>query len=249
MARPEPKLFTVVRSEYVTPNMLRVTVGGEAMKSFPKDQESGYIKLIFPSENGRLMRTYTIRQQREDEMDIDFAIHGEGENQGIACKWALNAQPGDEILIGGPGPKKLASENTDWMLFVGDMTSLPAISVNLEQLPRDAKGYALLEVQTESDIQPLHKPEGIKIKWLINDRPGQDSNALLDNIKSLDWLDGSLSLWAACEFSSMRNIRAYFKDREDVSKADFYVSSYWKMGLNEDQHKVEKRNDLDAIEA
>lgn len=249
MARPEPRLFTVLRKEYITPNMLRVTLGGDAMNDFPKDQESGYVKLIFPSESGRLMRTYTIRKQRENELDIDFAIHGETDSQGIACKWAVDTQAGDTITVGGPGPKKLASENTDWMLFVGDMTSLPAISVNLEQLPADAKGYALLEVQTEADIQALKKPDGIELKWLINPHPGQDSNALLEHIKALDWLDGSLSLWAACEFSSMRNIRAFFKARDDVSKADFYVSSYWKMGLNEDQHKVEKRIDLEAVEA
>ncbi|MBM6551791.1 siderophore-interacting protein [Marinomonas ostreistagni] len=243
MAKPEPRLLSVIRKSFITPNMLRLTLGGAGLKDFPEDQESGYVKLIFPVDGGRLMRTYTIRHQRADEIDIDFAIHGD---TGVACHWALHAQPGEEILVGGPGPKKLASEAADWNLFIGDMTSLPAISVNLGQLSKNAKGYALLEVQSEDDIQQLDKPEGITIKWIVNPTPGADSESLLNHVKQLDWLDGSLAVWAACEFSSMRALRQYFKGRDEVSKSDIYVSSYWKHGLNEDQHKVEKRIDLDA---
>ena len=247
MVKPTPRPLKVLRKEYVTSNMLRVTLGGDAMADFPKDQESGYVKLMFPTLDGsRLMRTYTIRQQRADELDIDFAIHGDS---GVACHWALHSQPGDEILVGGPGPKKLISEDADWMIFVGDMTSLPAISVNLAQLPDQARGYAILEVQSEADIQPLAKPEGIELRWIINAHPGEDSQSLLEQVKALPWLDGKVAIWAACEFSSMRTLRAYFKERDDLEKGNIYVSSYWKHGLNEDQHKVEKRQDLDEHEA
>lgn len=247
MAKPTPRQLKVLRKEFVTTNMLRVTLGGEGMADFPEDQESGYVKLVFPTIDGsRLMRTYTIRQQRPEELDIDFAIHGDS---GVACHWALHAQLGDEILVGGPGPKKLISEEADWMVFVGDMTSLPAISVNLAQLASDARGYAILEVQTEADIQPLEKPEGIELRWIINAHPGSDSQSLLEHVKALPWLDGKVAIWAACEFSSMRALRAYFKEHEEIGKGNLYVSSYWKLGLNEDQHKVEKRQDLDAHEA
>lgn len=247
MAKPTPRQLTVLRKEFVTTNMLRVTLGGDGLADFPENQESGYVKLIFPTiDGGRLMRTYTIRQQRSDELDIDFAIHGDS---GVACHWALHAQPGDEILVGGPGPKKLISEDADWMIFVGDMTSLPAISVNLAQLPKETRGYAILEVQSEDDIQTLAKPEGLELRWIINAHPGEDSQSLLEHVKALPWLAGNVAIWAACEFSSMRALRAYFKERDEVSKGNIYVSSYWKHGLNEDQHKVEKHQDLDKHEA
>lgn len=77
MSKPTSRLLKVIRKEYVTANMLRVTLGGEALAGFPEDQEGGYIKFIFPTTDGsRLMRTYTIRQQRQHELDVDFALHG-----------------------------------------------------------------------------------------------------------------------------------------------------------------------------
>lgn len=247
MSKPTSRLLKVIRKEYVTANMLRVTLGGEALAGFPEGQEGGYIKFIFPTTDGsRLMRTYTIRQQRQHELDVDFALHGDS---GVACLWALHTQTGDQIQVGGPGPKKRISESADWMIFVGDMTSLPAISVNLANLPSESKGYAILEVQTEADIQTLQKPDDIELKWIINPNPGQDSQSLLEHVKTLKWLDGNVAIWAACEFSSMRALRAFFKERSDVEKGNLYISSYWKHGLNEDQHKIEKREDLDKNDA
>ena len=92
------------------------------------------------------MRTYTVSAQRDDEIDVDFALH---EAEGPASMWARNAQAGDQVLVGGPGPKKLINNDADWFLLVGDMTALPAITVNLAQLPADARGYAVLEVTTD----------------------------------------------------------------------------------------------------
>ena len=242
MSKSLPRELTVIRKSFVTTNMLRITLGGENIKTIPEDQESGYVKLIFPiGEQKPLIRTYTIRNQRPNEIDIDFVIHKDG---GPASTWAKQTQPNDTILVGGPGPKKLIEESTDWQLFVGDMTALPAISVNLAKLPQDAKGYAILEVISEEDIQPLKHPAGIELKWVINPHPGENSSLLLDQIQLISWLKGSLSVWVACEFSSMKTLRAFFKNDIAIEKQNFYISSYWKLGNNEDQHKEMKRIDL-----
>ena len=243
MSRPQPKEFIVIKKELVTPHMLRLTLGGDNIKALPEDQESSYVKLIFPNGNEKpLMRTYTIRHHRVDEIDIDFMLHDDG---GPASSWAKGAQAGDTIVIGGPGPKKLIEESTDWQLLVGDMTALPAISVNLSELPHNAKGYAVIEVVSQADIQSLKHPDNIEIKWVINPQPGVDSNALLNEVKSLNWLDGSVSVWTACEFNSMKVLRDFFKKEKNISKENLYISSYWKLGINEDQHKIEKRNDAE----
>jgi NADPH-dependent ferric siderophore reductase len=243
MSRPQPKEFIVIRKELVTPHMLRLTLGGENVKALPEDQESSYVKLIFPNGTERpLMRTYTIRHHRVDEIDIDFMLHDDG---GPASTWAKGTQAGDTIVIGGPGPKKLINLSADWQLLVGDMTALPAISVNLGELPDTAKGYAVIEVVSEEDIQELKHPENIEIKWVINPRPGVDSNALLNEVKSLNWLNGSTSVWTACEFNSMKALRDFFKKEKNISKENLYISSYWKLGINEDEHKIEKRNDAE----
>lgn len=243
MSRPQPRELTVIKKEHVTPNMLRVTLGGKNIHTIPKDQESGYVKLIFPTETGRLMRTYTIRHQRDHEIDLDFMLHLDA---GPACQWAKTTQPNDVILVGGPGPKKMVTEKADWCLLVGDMTALPAISVNLEKLPSDAKGYAIIEVVSEADIQVLTHPADVKLHWVVNPRPGEDDRLLLNKLKTLTWLDSDVYVWCACEFSSMKVLRHFFKGEKNISKQNLYISSYWKLGSSEDQHKEVKRMDAET---
>ncbi|WLQ16282.1 siderophore-interacting protein [Hahella aquimaris] len=239
MSRPAPRELTLVRRQSITPNMLRVTLGGDGIANFPADQESAYVKLMFPrdGEQRPLMRTYTVRAQREDEIDIDFVIHEDG---GPASTWAIQAEIGSQILIGGPGPKKLVDADADWFLVIGDMTALPAISVNLEQLPSNARGYVVIEVISEADIQPLKTPANLDVHWLINPHPGVDSNLLLNKVRDLPWLQGRPSVWCACELNSMRQLRDHFRAQEGLQKSDLYISSYWKLGVSEDEHKVLK---------
>ncbi|MGO3344181.1 MAG: siderophore-interacting protein [Marinomonas sp.] len=244
MSRPQPRELVVINKHMVTPNMLRVTLGGDNIHTIEPGQESGYVKLIFPQKKGRLMRTYTIRHQRADEIDIDFMLH---ENAGPASSWAKNTAPGERILIGGPGPKKMIDTATDWQLLVGDMTALPAISVNLETLPANAKGYAVIEVVSVEDIQAITHPSGIEVKWVIKPTPGKNELALLQQVQALDWLNGSLSAWVACEFSSMKVLRHFLKEEKGMTKENLYLSSYWKQGSNEDQHKVVKSEDAASL--
>lgn len=244
--RPAPRKLVVINSRYITPNMLRITLGGEEMSDFPADQDSAYVKLIFPrTDGGRpTMRTYTVRSQSEDSIDVDFALH---EAKGPASSWAVSAKVGDKIIVGGPGPKKLLNQDADWIIISGDMTALPAISVNLAILPKDTKGYAVLEVVDEADIQELAHPDNVQLIWVVS-KPSTDTEVLplLDRIKSLPELEGSLSVWVACEFSTMKAIRKYLRSTFDLAKSHFYTSSYWKLGVSEDEHKIAKKEDAES---
>lgn len=251
MKKPEPRELEVIRTTRITPNMHRVTLGGEGMSQFPDDQESAYIKLFFPQAEGEkpLVRTYTVRHQRPGEIDVDFNLHGDSEHAqgaGPAATWAASTQPGERILVGGPGPKKMINPEADWHLLAGDMTALPAISVNLEQLPEDARGHAVISIMHEDDAQPLKHPENIKLHWVVDPTPRDDNQTLLNYISKLDLPEGEPSIWTACEFTSMRALRQHFKDTWQPPRERLYISSYWKRGRSEDQHKVIKREDADA---
>lgn len=80
--------------------MCRITLGGAGLINFLRDQESAYIELIFPQDHGTrpLMRTYTSSGQREDEIDVDFALQ---EAEGLASICAKSTQVGNLILING----------------------------------------------------------------------------------------------------------------------------------------------------
>ncbi len=243
MNKPAPRELTLLHKQPITPNMLRLTLGGSGMDNFPADQASAYIKLMFPQPaNARpIVRTYTIRAQRDTatggEIDVDFVVHADA---GPASSWAMTAEPGDQILIGGPGPKKLVDNHADWFFIVGDMTALPAISVNLEQLPDTARGHVVIEVIDAADMQTLQAPANMQIHWRVNPHPGTDASGLLDRVQQLPWLSGRPSIWCACEFSSMRALREHFRAQPEVDRENLYISSYWKLGAKEEEHKVLK---------
>jgi NADPH-dependent ferric siderophore reductase len=248
MAKPPLKELVVIRRSQITEHMLRITLGGDDLALIRDDQESAYLKLVFPQSECEptLMRTYTIRHQRRNEIDIDFALHG---STGPATTWAINTQPGDRVLVGGPGGKTLINHLADWYLLVGDMTALPSISVNLAQLPADACGYAVIEVASESDIQTLDHPQNLELSWVINPRPSLDAATLLSKVRALPWLDGQPAVWAACEFGNMLALRQFFKQECGIPRSHLYVSSYWQIGQSEDEHKIAKQQDSEQTAA
>lgn len=227
--------------------MLRITLGGQGMADFPAGQVGGYVKLRLgtdPQTGKPIVRTYTIRNQREGEIDIDFALHASTDgDEGPATNWAKSARAGDMIEVGGPGPAKPLPEGADFYLVAGDMTALPAIGANLERLDRDAKGAAYIEIISEADCQVIDHPAGVKLHWIVNPRPGRSESPLSANVQGCEWPLGEVYGWSACEFSSMQALRSYLRDERGLTPKQLYISSYWKSGLTEDAHKLAKRED------
>lgn len=245
-ARPVPRTATVIETHPFTRNMHRVVLGGPGLADFPADQAGGYIKLMLPAEEGSTLRTYTIRDQAQGRLIVDFALHGEdGAEAGPATRWALAAKPGDTIMMGGPGPAKPLPGGFDFYLVAGDMTALPAIGANLERLDRDAKGAVFIEIQHEDDRQDIDAPEGVAIHWIVNPEPGLDPSRLTDAVCAQEWPQGRVYGWAASEFNTMRALRSYLREERSLSRDELYISSYWKSGLAEEAHKAVKRQDAE----
>jgi len=226
--------------------MHRITLGGKALDDFPTECAGGYIKLRLPTPAGEkpIVRTYTIRSQSAEGIDVDFALHGgDADNSGPATRWALGAELGDMILVGGPGAAKPLPEGRGPFLLVGDMTALPAISVNLETLPEDAKGHAILLIRSKTDKQDLVVPEGITVDWLVESDLGANPSLLADAVRKVPNIGGFAYAWVACEFEAMKQLRQYLRAEQKLGKDRLYISSYWKRGLIEDDHKQVKRGD------
>jgi len=245
MAKPSPRILTVVAKQSLSNNMVRITLGGEQLENFPQDQESGYVKLVFPSSDPTakpIMRSYTIRSfdAQALELVLDFVVHG---RNGPASAWAMDADIGTTILVGGPGDKKLVDNRADSFIIVGDLTALPAISVNVAQLPESAVGHVVIEVIDESDQLALELPKGMQVHWVINPQPTSVNTLLADAVKVLPWPNEhqKLNVWVACEYSAMRNLRQYFCNEKSVAREDIYLSSYWKIGTTDEGNKAAKR--------
>ncbi|WP_317931006.1 siderophore-interacting protein [Halioxenophilus sp. WMMB6] len=261
------RLLTLIDKQLVGANSLRLVFAGDDLADFPEDQASGYVKLMFAAEPGGEIdpsqlenaayfkalrkRTFTIRQYDAEQkrLTVDGACHSFGEpDQGPANQWLQQAELGDQIWVAGPGEKKLINTPADWYFFAGDMTALPAIAVNLEQLPQEACGYAVIEVLDFADIAPLARPDNIAIHWVVNGAPKSANTLLSDAVRELPWLEGTPAVWVAGEFEMMRNLRAYFKKEQQVPKSLVYASSYWKIGESDEGNKVAKRLDEKAEE-
>ncbi|MCG7574475.1 siderophore-interacting protein [Phaeobacter sp. CNT1-3] len=247
-----PRQAVVHAVSHVTPNMYRIAFAGAGLADFPAGCEGGYIKLIFPdapraNPDRPVMRTYSIRAHdvAAGEITVDFALHGD--NGGLATDWALKAAPGDTIAIGGPGTIKMidpaADPAPDWYLIAGDMTAIPALMCNIERLPETAQGDVVVEVTSEADKQPMDLPAGMTVHWVVNPQPDQLNGALVAAIKELPWRQGRPFVWTACEFDSMRALRSYYRTDRGLARDQFYLSSYWRAGRTEDQHKTDKAKD------
>lgn len=246
MAKSIPYLLTVVSNHKLSPNMRRITLSGPSLATFPPNQEGGYVKLVFPSTTNDKprVRTYTIKScdPASQQIVIDFVIHTDG---GPASTWAENAATGTPLAIMGPGLRKPVSQTADWFLIAGDMTALPAIRVNLQSLPENAKGHLVLEIMSETDksaldIAPDRLPPQLQVHWLINPHPGLQG-MLSDYLAQLQWLEGSPAIWIACELTEVLKARTLIREKSAGNTASAYFSSYWQFGMTEDRHKIEKR--------
>src|SRR5690606_11303089 len=80
------------------------------------------------------VRTYTLRaiDLEKKEMVIDFVHHGEN---GPASRWAIQAQPGDELGVAMKAVTKELYPRVGSYLLAGDATAIPVLSCILESLP------------------------------------------------------------------------------------------------------------------
>ena len=230
--------LTVISNFRITPHMRRVALGGSDLSSFPKDQASGYVKVSLQDENRKeVRRSYTIRSFDGVTLTLDFVDHGP---LGPGSQWAGSALVGSTVRIFGPGEKKLADSRADWFFFGGDMSALPALSVNLETLASSAKGYAVIEIPDEKDKQRLAHPAGMQLIWVVEDVSQRPNKTLTTKIRSLDWLEGDPYPWFAGEFEGMRDMRSFFRDEKKIDRKNMYLSCYWKSGDSDEGMKKAK---------
>jgi NADPH-dependent ferric siderophore reductase len=137
--------------------------------------------LAMPEEERSPMRTYTVRDvvgaAEHVHLVVDLVVHDEehADEAGPACRWALAAAPGDELVVVGPhraggssyGGTEFDPAGRPELLLVADETALPAVARILADLPAGHTGHAFVEVPSEADLLELAPPEGIEVHWIF----------------------------------------------------------------------------------
>lgn len=258
----------VLRTERLSPHMVRVIAGGPGLASFvPKDATDMYVKIHFlqpgvdyaepvdvfalretmPREHWPATRTYTVRwiDLEAAEVAIDFVIHGD---DGLAGPWAAAAVPGDRLMFSGPGGAYRPNPDADWYLFAGDESALPAIAAGIEALPANAIGHAYVEVDTEADIQPIDAPAGLTVNWLFRAgaTPAQ-SRVLLDAVANGPWPAGTVDAFVHGEREYMKALRDLLFKQRGLARSQVSLSGYWAYGRTEDYFQAEKKEPIGKI--
>lgn len=165
----------VRRVERLSPAFVRVVLESPAFTDLAELGFDTRFKLVFP---GQVVRTYTVRDVVEEGADrllvVDLVVHeGPVEELGPACRWALSAQPGDEVQVVAPhrraeeyGGTEFAPGDRSELLLVGDETAVPAIARILADLDASFTGRAFIEVPDPADVLHLTGPADVEVTWL-----------------------------------------------------------------------------------
>ncbi|MCJ0904823.1 siderophore-interacting protein [Rhodococcus sp. ARC_M6] len=248
MAKPTTTL-TVLRTQKLTPHMVRVFLGGPGFDSFtPSAFSDSYVKIEFATADDLVLRTYTIRSydSKAREIAIDFVVHGD---VGIAGPWAASVSDGAEITMRGPGGAFSPAVSADWHLYAGDESAIPAISAAVERLSPDAIGYVVLEVGGVEDKIAIDTPKGVVVSWvyrgassdLVGEESAGDNAPLIAAVRALEWLPGSPQVFIHGEAQAvMHNLRSYIRKDRGVPAGSASISGYWRRGRTEEGFRVWK---------
>jgi NADPH-dependent ferric siderophore reductase len=240
--------ITVLRTERLTPHIVRVTFGSPELHDFGTASFDDHVKLMLPRVPGQpvvlpvfsgdgprlpegaerpLMRDYTPRRfdAAAGELDIEFALHGDGP----AAAWAAQAAPGQEVGIGGPRGSTIFPLDYDWHLLVGDETSLPAIARRLEELPAGAPVVAIVEVGDLADRRELSTRASLQVQWVSPSGEGDDS-ALAKAVQAWTRPEGEGYAWAAGEAHDIAAVRRVLVGPHGLDKNHVRAAAYWKRG-------------------
>ena len=196
--------MAVLRTEQLTPHMVRVWLGGDGFDDFlpvggdgtPENPDTDmYIKFVFapdgvqypqplnveeikatlPPEQQPILRTYTVRRYDPVAREIAVDFVVHGD-AGIAGPWARNAQPGETISFLGPGSGYRPDTDAPWHLMASDEAGLPALAAALEALPADAIAKVFIEVAGPESELPLVAPDGAEITWVHRGAGSHDAD-------------------------------------------------------------------------
>ena len=242
----------VVSSHQLTPHMRRVRLSGTDLARFSTG--GLHVRLLFPpkgrvpvwphagpaalpvwpeGDDQLVTRVYTIRRidPAAGHVDIDVVLH---DPPGAGCRWSREAQPGDPVGMLGPGGGDVGQAEST--ILLGDETALPAIGRILEEMPAEARGHALIEVDGPDDEQPLHHPPGVALRWLHrNGAPAGTTTLLEDALRTVVTPGGPPPfVWAGYEFEAFKAIRRFCRKELGLKKNGHLVVAYWRRGRRQD---------------
>ena len=269
--RPAPITATVVRTEQLSPTLIRVVLGGQDLRRYqPKAATDSYVKLSFlqpgidyprpidldtiratmPAAHWPVVRTYTVRSfdANAGEITVDFVVHGD---TGVAGPWAANAPPRPPKLLAGPGGGYAPEAEAEFYLYIGDESALPAIAAALDTMPATAVGRVLVGVQEASSQIDVRSPAGVQVDW-VWPVDGTVGAALVAAARALDFPAATVDAFVHGEAGFVKELRRVLRVERGVPRERLSISGYWRVGATEEgwrAGKAEWNRQAEEVEA
>ncbi|KOG45594.1 MULTISPECIES: siderophore-interacting protein [Streptomyces] len=258
----------VVRTERLSPHMVRIVLGGEGLREFGVGEYTDhYVKLLFapagitypapwdleqiradfPRAQWPRQRAYTVRSwdPAHLELTLDFVVHGD---EGLAGPWAARVKPGELVRFLGPGGAYAPDPAADWHLLVGDESALPAIAAAMERMPAGARVHALVEIDGPDDELKVATPDGVVPIWLHRgDRPVGE--ALVEAVTSLEFPSADVHAFVHGEAGFVKDLRRHLRLERGIPRERLSISGYWRLGETDEGWRAIKRDWNASVEA
>ena len=221
--------LTVESVTDITPGMRRIVLTGEDLADFTSLAPDDHIKIIVPgAHGGEERRDYTPRRydNAARSMTIDFALH----EAGPATQWAIDAQPGASLEIGGPRGSAVVADSVKRWLLIGDETALAAIGRRIEESGADTTIVAIAAVAGPEEEQSFETAAALTTRWVY--RPlfnVTDAEPLIAALAGIDIVPQTF-VWIAAEASVVRSVRAYLVEERGYPLSWIKASGYWVKG-------------------
>lgn len=258
----------VVTTEWLTPTLVRVVLGGAGLAGFavPEDTDTyvnvaippagapydaifspAEVRAAHPKEAWPARRRYTVRHWDAVTglLTLDFVVHGHG----AGGPWAAGAQAGDVLVFEGPGSGFHPDPAADWHLLVGDESALPAIAVSLEAI--DAGGRAVVRLVCDGPEfeVPLSCAGELDLVWLHRTGTAGDADLLAAAVADLEFPQGRVHAFVHGEADEIRAIRRHLISDRGVARADMSCSPYWRRTMTDEAWRAVKRDYVAAMDA
>lgn len=250
----------VVSTERLTPQLVRVVLGGDGLDQFADPVTAdAYVNCFFlpqqaeydapfdeaavrdlPREQRPFPRRITVRawDPERRELTLDIAEHGES---GYAGRWVRHAAPGDRLQLRGPADGYVPDPAADSYLFVGDESALPAIAACAEFAPAGKPVTVVAEVEDAAGEIELSSPGDLTVHWVHrSDADDLLEDLLPDAVAALPRPDGVVSAFVHGEAVATRGVRRVLLREGIVDLDHLSCSPYWRRGYDDEQWRAIK---------
>lgn len=234
----------VIAKTFIADSFYRIELGGEALAGFVSPGFDDHIKVFFPdaqtdvlnlpemNEGGIVWKDGARPAARDytplffngiDRLTVDFYLH----QSGLASDWAVRAEPGDRLAIGGPRGSLIVPDDYQFQLYVCDESGLPAFKRRCETMQgQSVMLYAFVdEEKGRNYLGPL---PGADIHWLGSDAMHSDRiTALITDLDTIILPQQDYFVWLTGEGSAVKQLSDYFVHNRGLQSDLVRAVAYW----------------------